>query len=670
MRNKMIIGKFLLAVLVSATLLADCVSAQGKLYVLVVADTANVADPKSSIGSSCLADLNSIRNTLQKLAGTQPPPYEIQSVDGDKFTPDNLRRALADLTRKAGPQDAIYFHYSGHGSSANGAYFLELKGGTVPRSEVVAAVKSSNARLQLIVSDACAVVRDSDYNKNVREARSYDSQKATISPLYRRLFLECSGVVDVVSASEGELADSYGNQEKGGIFTWQLLETLATNASNDQLTWQQVIETATKSTSEEFTKNHGEGLRRPSDSQIQYVQSPRSLQLAVQYRKPEPTVVVVNSPTKIDPSTGSLYLERQTLRDGVVVDSVRVNQDLTAYKFPGSDGTWLWRHQGLTVVASDQSAPANYWFSERLGTGFFAPPDGFIFVVNSLEGTPGNNLRMSDGRRWLLEYGESIREFNGRQINSLSDLQNQVNSAGSQFSLVVWDGAAAGKLSGAFESGGGAIIDGMGGGVGGGLAGMTRLGIEMGNGPDGAAIVVAVSSGSAAENLLNNAGEVIRLEVGDEIYSINGQQVSSAEHASRLIQSASGRTSLQVRDINTGSLLTLTANLPGGGNPGGGNPGGSGRVPLGVSLVTTNQGVMIQSVTPGSPATRCVVRSTGQTGIELEAGDFILAVNGTSVSDQQTAVRLINQTNGSLELLVEDHKSGQTYQLQTALRNR
>ncbi len=683
-RNEMMIGRLLLAVLVAATLLVDCVWGQGKLYVLVVADTENVADPESTIGSSCLADVSSIQSTLRKLAGIQPQPYEIKTVVGDQFTPENLRRAVADLARKAGSQDAIYFHYSGHGSFANGDYILELKDGTVPRGEVVEAVQSSNARLQLIVSDACAVVRDSDYDKNVYKARSEDyQQKNGLSPLYRRLFVECSGVVDIVSASEGELADSYGNKEKGGVFTWQMLETLATNESNDQLTWEQVIETAAKSTSEEFAKNHSEGLRRPSDSQIQYTQSPRSLRLAVQYRKPEPEVVVVNGPTKIDPDTGSLYHERQTLQSGVVLDTVRVDQNKTADKFPGSDGTWLWRHEGLTVVASNQSAPTNYWFSERLGTGFFAPRDGFVFAVNSLEGTPGNNLRMSDGHRWLLEYGESIREFNGRQIRTLSDLQNQINGAGNQFSLVVWDGDVANQLSGDFESGG-ADVDNMDGGADGSLGGMTQLGIELSDSLEGSAIVVAVMSDSAAENLMNNAGDVIRLEVGDEIYSINGQRVSSAEHASRLIQSARGRTALQVRDINTGNILTLTANLPGGGNPGGGNPGGGnpgggnpgggnpggGRVPLGVTLITTNQGVMIQSVTPGSPATRCVELSTGQTGIQLEAGDFILAVNGTSVSDQQTAVQLINQTNGSLELLVEDHKSGQAYQLQTELRNR
>jgi S1-C subfamily serine protease len=131
-----------------------------------------------------------------------------------------------------------------------------------------------------------------------------------------------------------------------------------------------------------------------------------------------------------------------------------------------------------------------------------------------------------------------------------------------------------------------------------------------------------------------------------------------------LIQAVNGELRLIVRDINTGDSIVLTTNLAG---PPSGNIGV--RVPLGVSLLTTRDGVRIESVTIGSPATRCVDLQTGQTGLRLEVDDIILAVNGVSAIDQQQAVRLVNQTERILNLTVRDHKSGQIYELQTELRN-
>ena len=529
-------------------------------------------------------------------------------------------------------------------------------------------LKASRARLKILMSDACATKKKVGLpTGGIALGSGRGEGFIPVSPLFRRLFREAEGVVDIVSAKEGQGAFGNSDHTKGGIFTSNVVAFLASNSQNKSVTWDQLFTSVAKSTNDAFKAQFpsGEWL---SDGTSQRTQLPDKLELRVNYKTPEPAIVEVNGPMVIDAADGRAYRTKQTIRNGLVTKTIRDGFVGEARKTPASDGSWFWVYHGTTVYAQDQSPPNGFFYISRLGTEFFQMPYGGIHVIRSREGSPGSRLITPNNNRWLLEYGETIVKLNGVDVSTVDALKSAVRSSPDKFVMVVNDGISSHRLSGSFSgqnSGGN------------GLGQNSRrklLGVGLGTGTNGATVITSVDQNGPAMKCWDGSNREIYLETGDELYSINGRRVQSVNDAVAKIQQSNQRMRFQVRNVRDGSIVDLTVNLAlvgaqNQGNMGGGQQSGSGnRVPLGLSLSTTTNGVRITSVTQNSPATRCTNVNTGQSGIALEVGDYILAVNGTSVGDYRSAVNLVDSTERYLSLRVRDHRTGNVLNLKTELR--
>jgi len=126
--------------------------------------------------------------------------------------------------------------------------------------------------------------------------------------------------------------------------------------------------------------------------------------------------------------------------------------------------------------------------------------------------------------------------------------------------------------------------------------------------------------------------------------------------------------------------LSVKPYTPGGsGNGGGGNGGGNGgggnppvaalpSVRLGVTVRNQNRpGVLITAVAPGGPATKCFDNNDGQT-YKLERGDFILAINGTEISNVNEFASEIRNSDRVAQLTVEGN-AGDVHEFTTQLNS-
>ena len=232
--------------------------------------------------------------------------------------------------------------------------------------------------------------------------------------------------------------------------------------------------------------------------------------------------------------------------------------------------------------------------------------------------------------------------------------------------MIVNDGHSRHRLAGSFSGKGGGDEGGNGQ-----VARRKLLGVGLGTGSNGSVVITSVDQNGPAMKCRDGSNREIYLETGDELYSINGRRVQSVNDAVAKIQQSDQQMRFQVRNVRDGSIVDLTVklaieNVPN--NQGGMGQQNGSRVPLGLNLLTSTNGVQITSVTPGSPATRCTNIGNGQSGIALEVGDYVLAVNGTTVGDQQTAVQLVKSTDRYLSLRIRDHRTGSIFELTTELR--
>lgn len=92
------------------------------------------------------------------------------------------------------------------------------------------------------------------------------------------------------------------------------------------------------------------------------------------------------------------------------------------------------------------------------------------------------------------------------------------------------------------------------------------------------------------------------------------------------------------------------------------------RVPLGITVRTCDEGAHVETVSAGSPATRCTDSNTGEE-LRLESGDHILTVNGVQTPTNDRVIAAVNATTGRLEMRVKDRRNGRIRTLVTFLVN-
>ena len=197
-----------------------------KINVLIVGDTGD-----RKIGKSVETD---VRNLLGTFWDHVPErQLNMQILAGKNVSTQNILKTIKSFKPRS--SDAVVFLWSGHGAyNRNGHYFNMPNGEFLYRSTVVNAVRKQGAGMDAVISDCCNVFVPLRLPPTAGER----PRPSRISPIFKSLFLDTKGLVDINGASEGELG--MGTPADGGIFMKSFCEYLHIN-QDKTISWHTLI---------------------------------------------------------------------------------------------------------------------------------------------------------------------------------------------------------------------------------------------------------------------------------------------------------------------------------------------------------------------------------------------------------------------------------------------
>lgn len=224
----------------------------------------NTDDPK--IGEGCQSDQERFAEELGLIETALGSEEDWQVFVGKECNKPNLERALSSLD--CGPNDVVFFYYSGHGVHAKADpadgwlpqmclnYESYDQDKFVPVTYVRDKLATKPARLSIILTDCCnneaSWVSVKSLISTQKDAPDVD--KIDVAKL-KKLFYESRGTVIATSSKRGQV--SYGPKE-GGCFSvafWDEMYKIEQGAGNAD--WNSLIE-ATKQRTLKYTSNKQE----------------------------------------------------------------------------------------------------------------------------------------------------------------------------------------------------------------------------------------------------------------------------------------------------------------------------------------------------------------------------------------------------------------------------
>ena len=181
-------------------LIAADVSKEGGIYLSTGPDTGYVFDV-------FYAHVPEHQLVVYGMAGDGPDGRSAWDGPDVRFDLGDMGNKLLTAidTCPAGPDDTIVFFYSGHGAhDARGHYLLMPdQKTTLARQTVIESIRRKNPRLAVVITDSCANLVDRGL---LRGPAMAVEQPERASPLFDSLFFQSSGLVDVNSSSESQVA--------------------------------------------------------------------------------------------------------------------------------------------------------------------------------------------------------------------------------------------------------------------------------------------------------------------------------------------------------------------------------------------------------------------------------------------------------------------------------
>lgn len=214
------------------------VSHGATLHFIMMADTL-----ASGIGTE--VDLEKAQAWAQTIANYSGLTLNFQPLSGASLTASRARTMLHAVD--PGPDDVVYFTYTGHGANPGDSQwpmFTLMTQTSLEFSEVVAILQPKPQRLLIVLADCCNAVVSSG-----RTTPAFDpsGQTALTAINFQNLFLRFRGMVLASASSQGQY--SLGDSLEGGLFLNTYMETFGDLADTVQdLTWQQILAAASADT--------------------------------------------------------------------------------------------------------------------------------------------------------------------------------------------------------------------------------------------------------------------------------------------------------------------------------------------------------------------------------------------------------------------------------------
>lgn len=190
----------------------------GKIFLLVAADTSE----KGGIALSTGPDTDFMRGVFYAHVSIDQLVIYGHDIDRSNdrktvvWTGPDIRRDLGDMKNKilqaidncpVGTDDTIVFFYSGHGAFDSEGHYLQMpdQETTLSRRLIIQRMQSKNPRLAVIITDSCnTLVERTDRLPGLESPKT--AETTWIAPLFDELFMRSEGLVDINSATEGEVA--------------------------------------------------------------------------------------------------------------------------------------------------------------------------------------------------------------------------------------------------------------------------------------------------------------------------------------------------------------------------------------------------------------------------------------------------------------------------------
>ncbi len=567
-----------------------------KLHVIVAAD-AN--DP--TIGRYCDTDARAIKT----LFATSVYMDELNIVD---IPVSQLNSAgVQTAIRNAGirPKDAVLFYYTGHGNYArDGKHYMVANNKWISRAVVVSALRERGAGLAVLMTDACF-----NFNDVPAPGGSTFPTKRLLNtaPLFRKLFFETNGFIDLSSCQRDEKAATHPDPSLGSVFTKAFVDTMNLKQAMSTVTWQAIVDDVSQETSRQFQLQHpdGETIETGTGNFInQRSQTVAKLVFNISPHAPvpdaskvpglpQPTPGADSAPIKtvdlqfqIDPYSGRTHETRTTIiydpstgrtttrpgrREFKGIASVVKASDNTEYwRWPQvrdpdivvGDPTYVQKRNRVPESGAPKPRPmeppsngARQISSPRLGLSVSNHSGQGVLIRKVTAGGPTTKCVGTDGRIWRLEAGDAITKINSRSIANVNEFATAARTSPQLMGILVvgHDGEShqmTVTLKTATPPKPPAPVPGKG----------PRFGVTVSTQAGTGIIVTSVVPGSPATKCAFQ-GQVYRLEVGDVITRVNGKKVKTeAAFASAVL--ASGRVmTFRVRDLEKNKSFDFTTTL-------------------------------------------------------------------------------------------------------------
>ena len=305
-----------------------------RIHVLVVSDASDWAH-WGVLQPNIQVDVAEVSAMFHNNIPKEQLDYVSLAFDGDEGgAPSTILKAIQEF--QVGPDDAVVFYYTGHGGADDRGHYLAMEKGKLYRAELRRSMLAKRPRLAVIMTDCCNVRADG--RAFAAPAVDVNSPKV-VTPLFRSLFIEPRGVVDINSSAPDQSSfffvkrDQFGRHQ-GSLFTRSL--TRFVDRQRDRTgSWDMLVREVDLAVQVAFRKNYPRGAKvakgrveqnRQDIYAVEYPGMPakRGPRTGLTVRDSSGAAVLITAVAKSSPASRVYDLKADryvTLRPGLVIRS-------------------------------------------------------------------------------------------------------------------------------------------------------------------------------------------------------------------------------------------------------------------------------------------------------------------------------------------------------------